>query len=449
MDVSTLHPLELKLLRVLSKQPMEFSDVVKNTGLNPDQVRRAISWLTHKGMINEKIEVKEEYKFTPLGENYLKTGLPEVKLLTSLMQGKELNEVKLNQKELSAAIGVCKRKNYLNTAMNVTEEGKMFLNQWKEYLKSHPEEYERRGITQKVIQKQKFYYLTEEGVKARELSKNIKQRTYDFSSRKPVYLGLKNPYVNFMNEIKQKLVGLGFEEIRTNIVENEFWNMDALFMPQFHPARTTHDVYYIENPKLSKQIDNKYVKAVKRAHEKGISGSKGWRYKFDINKSRRLIPRSHGTASSARILPFVKSPGKYFTIARCFRKDEIDATHLPDFYQLDGIVVSENTNIRTLLGMLSTLVKELSGINKLRFYPAYFPYTEPSVEVFAYHEKHGWIEMGGAGIFRPEVTKPFGIKSPVIAWGLGFDRMAMFKLRYNDIRDLFTTDLERLRSCQQ
>ncbi|HEX32900.1 MAG TPA: phenylalanine--tRNA ligase subunit alpha, partial [Candidatus Aenigmarchaeota archaeon] len=61
----------------------------------------------------------------------------------------------------------------------------------------------------------------------------------------------------------------------------------------------------------------------------------------------------------------------------------------------------------------------------------------------------GWIEMGGAGIFRPEVTKPFGIKSPVIAWGLGFDRMAMFKLRYNDIRDLFTTDLERLRSCQQ
>ena len=162
--------------------------------------------------------------------------------------------------------------------------------------------------------------------------------------------------------------------------------------------------------------------------------------------SRRLVLRSQGTVLSSRWLHKAQVPGKYFAIARCFRYDQVDATHAPDFFQCEGIVLGETINFVTLLGLLKLFAKEVAKAEEIRFAPAYFPFTEPSVEIHMKHPKLGWTELGGAGIFRPEVTIPQGVEVPVIAWGLGLDRMAMMAMGIDDIRDLFTPDLNKIRA---
>jgi phenylalanyl-tRNA synthetase alpha chain len=260
--------------------------------------------------------------------------------------------------------------------------------------------------------------------------------------------GKKHPYREFLDLVKAKLVSMGFEEMRGPLVENEFWDMDALYMPQFHPARDIHDVYFVKEPQHSAPIREPFLKQVSLAHEHGWkTGSTGWGYGFDPKRTRRLVLRSQGTAVSARTLAAgPKAPGKYFSIARCFRYDQVDATHAPDFFQIEGIVLGPDINFRTLLGLLTLFAREVAQAQDSRFLPAYFPFTEPSVELHVRHPRLGWMELGGAGLFRPEVTQPLGVDVPVIAWGLGLDRMAMVALEIHDIRDLFSTDLEMIRS---
>jgi phenylalanyl-tRNA synthetase alpha chain len=261
-----------------------------------------------------------------------------------------------------------------------------------------------------------------------------------------VLVGRRNPYASFLETVKDKLVSLGFEEFDGSIVETEFWNSDALFMPQFHSARDIHDVYYVKEPSLAKSIEEPYLSAVAGVHENGGSTqSRGWGYSFDRDFTRRLILRSQGTVLSARQLPKAKVPGKYFGIARCFRYDQVDATHLSDFYQTEGIVLGEDVNLRTLLGFLEMFAVEVAGATDVKYVPGYFPFTEPSVEVHIKHPVLGWFELGGSGIFRPEVTEPLGVKVPVLAWGLGIDRMALMALGLNDLRELFSPDLDKVR----
>ena len=186
---------------------------------------------------------------------------------------------------------------------------------------------------------------------------------------------------------------------------------------------------------------------MKAAHENGwTTGSSGWGYKWDPDKAAKLMPRAHGTCLSARCLAHnVEIPGKYFSIARCFRPDIIDATHLLEFNQVEGIVIDPDLTFRDLLGILKMFAIEFADAEKIKFYGDYYPFTEPSVQLSAKHPKLGWIEFGGAGIFREELTKPLGVDVPVIAWGLGIDRLAMFKLGIKDIRYLFAQNLKWLR----
>ncbi|MDR0495563.1 MAG: phenylalanine--tRNA ligase subunit alpha [Treponema sp.] len=264
--------------------------------------------------------------------------------------------------------------------------------------------------------------------------------------------GRSNPYAQFLENVKDKLTSLGFEEFDGPLVETEFWNSDALFMPQFHSARDIHDSYSIadsikDNEVAKAQfIDEPWLSNVAAAHEDGgKTGSRGWNYAFDREFTRRLILRSQGTALSARTLPTAKIPGKYFGIVRCFRYDRVDATHLPDFYQTEGIVLGENVNLRTLLGMLDMFAREVAGAKEVKYVPGYFPFTEPSVEVHIRHPVLGWFELGGSGIFRPEVTASLGVNVPVAAWGIGIDRMALMALGLNDLRELFSHDIENVR----
>jgi phenylalanyl-tRNA synthetase alpha chain len=259
-------------------------------------------------------------------------------------------------------------------------------------------------------------------------------------------VGRTNPYAKFLEDVKDKLSSLGFEEFDGPLVETEFWNSDALFMPQFHSARDIHDVYRITEPEHAKTIEEPWLSNVAAAHENGgKTGSRGWNYTFDKEFTRRLILRSQGTVLSAKTLPKAKIPGKYFGIVRCFRYDKVDATHLSDFYQTEGIVLGEDVNLKTLLGMLDMFAREVAGAKEVKYVPGYFPFTEPSVEVHIKHPVLGWFELGGSGIFRPEVTASLGVNVPVAAWGIGIDRMALMALGLNDLRELFSYDLENVR----
>src|SRR5207249_9749682 len=187
---------------------------------------------------------------------------------------------------------------------------------------------------------------------------------------------------------------------------------------------------------------------VTEAHQTGTETvSTGWNYPSNAERSRRLVLRSQGAAVSAHTSATQPAvPGKYFSIARCFRYDQVDATHATDFFQVEGIVLGEDINFRTLLGLLNLFAREVAQAKEVKFLPAYFPFTEPSVEMHVRHPRLGWMELGGAGLFRQEVTLPLGVNVPVIAWGLGLDRMAMVALEIHDIRNLFSADLEMIRS---
>ena len=217
-------------------------------------------------------------------------------------------------------------------------------------------------------------------------------------------------------------------------------------MPQFHSARDIHDVYYLTNPSHAREIEQPWLDQVAKVHEDGWdTGSKGWGYTFDQDFTRRLVLRSQGTVLSAKQLPTAKVPGKYFGVVRCFRYDQVDATHGSDFYQTEGIVLGEEVNLRTLLGLLKMFAVEVAGATEFKFVPGYFPFTEPSIEVQIKHPVLGWFELGGSGIFRPEVTRPLGVDVPVLAWGLGIDRMALMQLGLDDLRELFSVDIEKVR----
>jgi len=277
--------------------------------------------------------------------------------------------------------------------------------------------------------------------------RSLKLREYDIAASPPtVYPGKKNAYVEFMEEARRTLLAMGFTEHEGPLVETEFWNFDVLFQAQDHPAREIHDSYILKDPSSGHLPDGELVQRVRQTHENGWkTGSAGWRYEWSRRIAERLILRTQTTAVSMRYLASHKTPPiKMFCLSKVFRPDVLDAKHSMEFTQLEGIVGDKGINLRHLFGFLQGFAS-IMDLGKVRFKPGYFPFTEPSVESFIKHPSLGWIEFVGAGMFRPEVLKPLGINFPVIAWGMGFDRLAMIALGIDDIRDLHSRRLEWLR----
>ncbi|MEZ4731950.1 MAG: phenylalanine--tRNA ligase subunit alpha [Caldilineaceae bacterium] len=494
MTEQTLSPHEAAILITFNSAEEEIAlpELTQRSQLELAQARSAVERLKLRGAVDQTGEqIDTQITLSDFGEQCRTQQIPELRLVTALTThgaqpvGSLQSRDDLDRAEAGAAFGALRRSGLL-----VIENNKAHLatNADLSELQARQQLVERIGAAGEVAfhdlsaadqarlqdkrlrhlfkfseTKVRSYRLTPVGVALQEQATAAKDelsrltpamlqdgswqgkrfRRYNIGLPPRLVAGYRNPYRRFLDKTKQTLLALGFEEMRGSLLENEFWNMDALFMPQFHPAREIHDVYFIETPTHSKEIPEPYLSNVAAEHEgQAESGGRGGGYLFDKQRTHRLVLRSQGTALSARQLGMQpKIPGKYFSMARCFRYDTVDATHAPDFIQIEGIVLSEEMTLRHLLGMLMIFAREVAQATEVRAVPAYFPFTEPSVEVHMRHPTLGWIELGGSGIFRPEVTTPFGIDVPVIAWGLGLDRMAMMALGKDDIRHLFTNNL--------
>ncbi|MCL2293813.1 MAG: phenylalanine--tRNA ligase subunit alpha [Spirochaetes bacterium] len=507
-DIKTLHPLEIKLLLNADEENISAENLMDKLAFKAGQYNQAFSWLSAKKLIEEK-EKKQRviYEITDVGRDLQKTGTPAEKIFNLVKEKGALTltdisaALSLENKDTGAAFGQMSKAGVmaLNEEKKAVITGEMppLMKEVRALLdkgaaaafasgeleentlsKSEIEAMstiskkrgggsapfrivEREDVTYRMTPegKQVKAQLKAQGVSGNEIGsltpdmltdgswKNATFRSYNVNTPPArVLLGRHSSYSEFLDGVKDKLVSLGFEEFDGPLVETEFWNCDALFMPQFHSARDIHDVYHVAEPNKAKEIQQPYLDQVAEAHKNGWkTGSRGWGYNFDKEFTKRLILRSQGTAISARTLPNAKIPGKYFGIARCFRYDKVDATHLSDFYQTEGIVLGEDVNFKTLLGLLKMFAEEVAGATEVMYVPGYFPFTEPSVEIHIKHPVLGWFELGGSGIFRPELTEPLGIHVPVIAWGLGIDRMALMSLGLNDLRELFTSNIESVR----
>lgn len=402
------------------------------------------------------------YKLTEEGKRYLREGLPELNLLKELKKVREIKKLKEKMKNFDIAIQWAKKNNWIKI-----ESGKISI------LKE-PEDYRiykdlkkikngenvekdslnvllKRNLIKEVredIEKRAMKFVGKEisnldpSLIKTDLWEKVKFKKYNIEIRgKKIYPGKIQPYQKFILKVRKKLVELGFKEMTGPLIELEFWNFDALFQPQNHPARDWTDTYSLKNPVYGVLPDEKIVQAVKKSHEKN------WKYKWNRKKASKLTPRAHDTAVSPRYLSRgVGIPGKYFSLVRCFRPDVMDESHLIEFNQLGGFVIGENMNLRKLLGLLKMFAVEFGNAEEVKFYPDYYPFTEPSVQISIKNKEMKWTELAGAGIFRKEMTEPLGIKTPVIAWGVGLDRLAMFALGIKDIRKLFSQDLNWLRN---
>jgi phenylalanyl-tRNA synthetase alpha chain len=507
----SLHPLEIKALKAAVTLPeggITDSALAASGGMDEAHARTSLQWLLARGLIAESERSETTaVSLNDHGARCAKIGLPETRILDALEAGKPVTVAGLSSDEayreddVGAAFGALKNCG----AVDIGAGGVLVLKDRSAAGRFEsvqalllklagsgsgevpieslaPEErelvvaYSRKrgkgkGLFRAVERASVKYRLTDAGRvlaseigevgDAREISqitpemladgswRDRRVRGYNIGLKPPrPMLGKRHPYMTFLDFVRDKFLALGFEEMRGPLVENEFWNMDALFMPQFHSARDIHDVYYVKRPSQGDAAAEPFASQVARTHEDGWrTGSKGWGYKFDPERARRLVLRSQGTSLSARTLAGGPNiPGKYFAIARCFRYEQVDATHLSDFYQIEGIVLGEEINFRHLLGLLKLFADEVAHAKEIKFTPAYFPFTEPSVELHVNHPKLGWMELGGAGLFRPEVNLPLGVEVPVIAWGLGIDRMAMSALGISDIRHLFAPDLDFMRT---
>lgn len=274
-------------------------------------------------------------------------------------------------------------------------------------------------------------------------SKAFKQYNFDALGVQPS-CGHLHPLMKVRAEFRQIFFQMGFTEMATNkYVESSFWNFDALFQPQQHPARDAHDTFFVSDPALSTKFPEDYLERVKTVHSKGGFGSVGYNYDWKLEEAQKNVLRTHTTAVSARQLYQLAQDGfkdsKMFSIDRVFRNETLDATHLAEFHQVEGVIAEKNLSLAHLIGIFTEFFKKL-GIEDLRFKPTYNPYTEPSMEIFAFHQGlNKWVEIGNSGMFRPEMLLPMGLPADVnvAGYGLSLERPTMIRFGIDNIRDLF------------
>lgn len=473
--------------------------IARQTSLDQATVMRAALNLSESGFVEVVEEKSSVITLTPEGRDYVRDGLPERRMLVALasLTSGTIDEVAdraaLEGEQRNIAITWLKRRGWIEfikkdekTSLDITESGGAALSHksadeklleslaTRDYNLDELSDDERdllRSLTERKLvnveeEIRRELKLSETGRQALDLGielieeaselthemllsgrwREVKLKRYDVvAPGVPAYPGKVHPLQQIIDELREILLEMGFAEIKSRIVESEFWNFDALFQAQDHPAREIHDSFSLSKPEQADLPPLDLLKRVADAHERGAAGSTGWRYKFSTDISRRPVLCSQTTAATVRYLSSHPAPpAKVFCIDRVYRHEKIDYKHLAEFYQAEGIVMDKALTLRDMLGYLKQIMVKL-GFTKIRFRPGYFPYTEPSAEADVYFpDKKEWLEVLGAGMFRPELLRPLGIRYPVLAWGIGFSRLSMIRLGIDDIRDLYNNDLEWL-----
>jgi phenylalanyl-tRNA synthetase alpha chain len=457
------HDIEKKIITSLKENPIQTPETLeKSTQLLPDQIRRGIEWLKLK---NLAIVDESKSSTMSLGKNGLDSfekGLPERRLLNLIKNGpRKLSDL---QKELGfifgPAMGLCRKNNWIETSsdeiiLKTTPSilpGEKTLQQIGSGKLSKGE-LDTIDLTE-LLRRPDF--IVEDIVKSKKISLTNSAKSIDVSNisgaidveaKVPeLFVARTHPLKDTIDEIREIFVTLGFSEILGNMTQSSFWNFDALFTPQDHPARELQDTFFLDGISAKKIGTAEQIRKVSDSHKKN------WRYQWDINEARKMVLRTHTTCVTIKHLAENKpDEARIFSLGRVFRNEKVSYKHLVEFNQIEGIVVGKDANLRNLMGIQREFYKRI-GITKIKFWPTFFPYTEPSLQTMVYNEKLGkWIELFGMGIFRPEVTKPLGITKPVLAWGGGIERIAMLKYDLDDVREFYNNNLGWLRSntkCQ-
>jgi len=482
----------LALERLKGKGPVD--QIVKVSGLAHAAVMRAALSLTKKNLISTHEQKQTVIALNKEGVYHARKGLPERRLISSLIKlGGEasvddvVEEAELEKKFLTIALGWLNRKGWATIKKRVlktlkeppteTDEKLLsLLNEKGPLIVENLSKELQKAFS--VLKKRKLVEISEKTLRELELTdagwevvkrgieiveevsqlspelirtgrwRRVKLRRFDVTAPGPVaYPGKIHPAQQIIQRVRDIFLEMGFTEIRGPIVETAFWNFDALFQPQDHPAREMMDTFYLAHPRKGRLPRKDIVNAVAKTHENGwITGSRGWEYTWSPDEAKRLILRTHTTAVTIRYLAeHNKPPVKVFSVDRVYRNEKVDYKRLAEFHQIEGIVMDKGVTLRDLMGTLKEFYLKL-GLKKVQFWPSYFPYTEPSMQSTVYvPELKTWVELCGMGIFRPEVLAPLGIKHPVLAWGGGLERLIMLKLGVEDIRHLYKNDLGWIR----
>ena len=252
---------------------------------------------------------------------------------------------------------------------------------------------------------------------AHEMERRLQRETLDVTlPGKKITLGKKHPLTTVLDEVTDIFTGMGYSVAEGPEVELVHYNFDMLNAPKTHPSREPQDTFYIDPD---------------------------------------IVLRTQTSPMQARVMEKTQPPIRIIAPGRVFRNDEVDATHSPMFHQIEGLVIDKNVTMGDLKGTLEVFAKELYGEETtVRFRPSYFPFTEPSAEMdiscFKCHGKgcplckyEGYIEILGCGMVHPNVLRACGIDPEIysgFAFGVGLERITLFRYKIDDMRLLFEND---------
>lgn len=505
-NLNILHPIEKRILNSLeANESISINSLKRLTNLHVDQIRRGLEWLKFKNLIIFQNSNDVRISLGETGKQSIENGLPERRLVEAVKNGNStipqiLKTGKVTVDEINIAISKSKMNKWIEIGhdkknammLSILDDSK--YNSGEEILLKKIKD-NGNNIKQSQLSKdeirilqllrkrpdlillkkiEELVSLTEEGNKIKSSLfnleenttlqqyesnvqaltsdmivsgkwKSVKFREIDVEASTPLlFPGRTNPLTDLIEEIREAFVSLGFTEIEGNYVQSSFWNFDALFTPQDHAARDMQDTFYINDLITIELSTNKVIQNVAKSH------LHGWHYKWDRNQAKKLVLRTHTTPVTLKYLSGnITEATKIFTIGRVFRNEKVSYKHLVEFNQIEGVVTDKNITLRDLMGIQIEFYKKI-GIKKVKFWPTFFPYTEPSLQSMIYSERLGkWIELFGMGIFRPEVVGPLGIKNPVLAWGGGIERIAMLRYDISDVRDLYNNKLGWLRGMEK
>ncbi len=401
---------------------MAMGALKEEAGMEKHEVSIAMGWLKRRGWAAiRRVDGKPVLELTPDGDAAVGVPTPDEEMVATLV---EAGPTGILEGELDATawavLGdrreVAKVREEVHRTLSLTEQGREVLS---------------RGIDLR----QEVAQLTPQMLRSGRW-REVDIRPYDVKAYAPaVHGGRPHPVREVLERVRGVFKQMGFTEIQGEFVQSTFWNMDALFTPQDHPARDLQDTLYLEGD-CDPEVTPELLDSIRHVHlDGGNTGSRGWGGTFSMEEVRRPLLRTHTTVLTIQYLAeHPTEPCKVFSLGKVFRNEAVDYSHLPEFFQIEGIVMEPGASFAMLVGVMKEFYQRL-GFEDIRLRPGYFPYTEPSMEVEVLLNGR-WLEMGGSGVFRPEVTAPHGVKDPVLAWGQGLD----------DMRQLYDPDLDWVRT---